>query len=124
MEIVEVEEQVAARRVENVLHERRLVAVAAGRVDQRCDVLEERRGADDGAGAGDVARRPLDRGRAPRRGREVADLDPASAHEREVLGPELGFRELDDAGEGVEALLIDGCGRREAERAPWRTTGT
>jgi hypothetical protein len=115
VEVVQVEQQVDVRGRGRVRDPVGLAPVAQG-IDERGDVLEQRRRAHDGAGPRDVARRALDGLRRPGRRRQVADLDAAAAHEREVLGPELGLDLAHDARDALQPPLVDRLGRGEAER--------
>ena len=124
VQVVEVEEEVAVRRLEDL--RARTCASSRSLPGGSISVATFSRSGsapDDGARPRDVARGPVDRGGAARRRREVADLDPAAAHEREVLGPEVRPRDLRDAREGFEAALVDGRRGREAEGNPVEDDG-
>src|SRR5215831_7078471 len=116
MEIVQVEQQPAAA----VRHDARdpiwLAQAAAGRLDQGCDVLHRRHGADDCGGLAQVARRALGRGLAARRRGEMPDLNAAGAHEGEVLGPGFRFDLVDETGQPVEPSRVDRLRAGHAKR--------
>src|SRR5207253_6562533 len=93
-----------------------VVVDAERRIDQRCDIFEERSSADDASRFGDISRETLESGPISRRSGEMSDLHSRRAHECEVLGPEIGLQPIDEPRNFLEAAAMDRLRRREPER--------
>src|SRR4029453_17726588 len=103
---------------------RRLVTIAAGRLDERGDGLERRRAADDGPGPADAGGPPLQGTPGARRRRRVPQLAATAAHEGQMLGPRLRLDGADPPRDGVEPTGVDRRRRGQSERHAVQDTGT
>ena len=115
-QIVQIEQQVAGGRIQDVIDPRPFAVGAERRPDQRRDIFEDRRATNDMRRLANIADRAVDRLIVTGRRREMADLVTSRSHEREMLGPGLRCADVEQPRELLQAPRLDGKRRSKPER--------
>lgn len=106
VEIVQIEQQIRPGRREQTGQPCLLVEIVPGWIDDRRNILDERKRADRAGRAIDVPGCGVDRAARSRGRREMPELYAARADECEMLRPAYGLHVVDQPGELSEPPLV------------------